>query len=305
MRAVRFAEYGDVDVLDVVEVPAPQPGDGEVVVAVRAAGINPGEARIREGALHEQWPATFPEGEGSDFAGVVTAVGAGVTHLAVGDEVLGFTDDRSSHAEFVVTDAGQVIAKSARLPWEVAGALFVVGTSAYALVEAAHIGPDDIVVVSGAAGGTGSFTAQWARRAGATVIGLAGPDSHAWLRQRGIVPVDYRGADLAARVRSAAGGQVTALLDTYGAPYGELGVALGVAPARIASIADFTVGRLGGTVVLHSTVADAGTLTRLAAAVEAGEVEVPIAATYPLDQVRAAFTELANGHTHGKIVLVP
>ena len=104
-QAVRFDRYGGVDVLDVVEVDAPSAGEGQVVVRVQAAGINPGEAAIREGALHERWPATFPSGQGSDLAGVVTEVGPGVEGVAVGDEVIGYTDNRASHAELVVVEA--------------------------------------------------------------------------------------------------------------------------------------------------------------------------------------------------------
>src|SRR5450432_1838812 len=100
--AVRFDEYGDVDVLKLVDVPRPVPGAGQVVVKVVAAGINPGEASIREGLLDAIWPATFPSGQGSDLAGVVAEVGPDITQFAVGDEVLGFVDTRGSHAEFVV-----------------------------------------------------------------------------------------------------------------------------------------------------------------------------------------------------------
>ena len=104
----------------------PSPGPDEVLVAVKAAGINPGEIAIREGRLHERWPATFPSGEGTDFAGVVQAVGAGVSAFAVGDEVLGWTEERASHAELVVVPADQLTAKPTSVSWEVAGSLFVV-----------------------------------------------------------------------------------------------------------------------------------------------------------------------------------
>ena len=105
MKAVRFDHYGDVDVLDVIDVAAPVAGEGQVVVRVEATGINPGEAAIRSGALHERWPATFPSGQGSDLAGVVTEVGSGVDGVSVGDEVIGYTDERASHAELVAVDA--------------------------------------------------------------------------------------------------------------------------------------------------------------------------------------------------------
>jgi NADPH:quinone reductase-like Zn-dependent oxidoreductase len=105
MKAVRFSEYGDVDVLNVEDVPDLVAGPGQVVVQVKAAGINPGEAKIRSGLLHSRWPATFPSGEGSDLAGVIAQLGPGVTGLAVGEDVIGFTDNRSSHAEYALVEA--------------------------------------------------------------------------------------------------------------------------------------------------------------------------------------------------------
>src|ERR1700735_2379483 len=132
MKAVRFDEYGTVDVLKVVDVPTPEPGDGQVLVQVKAAGINPGEAKIRDGQLHAMWPATFPSGEGSDLAGVVTATGPGVTRFAAGDEVIGWTDNRASHAEYVVADEQNLTARPAGVQWEVAGALSVARAKASA-----------------------------------------------------------------------------------------------------------------------------------------------------------------------------
>ena len=135
-RAVRFDRYGGREVLYVADVDLPTAGPGEVVVEVRAAGINPGEAAIRTGALHEMFPATFPSGEGSDLAGVVTALGPGVTEFSPGDEVLGFSFRRSSDATHAAVPVGQLIHKPPQLSWEVAGSLYVVGVTAYAAVRA-------------------------------------------------------------------------------------------------------------------------------------------------------------------------
>src|SRR5689334_2407554 len=180
-KAVRFEEYGGVDVLDVVDVPRPVPGPGQVLVRVKAAGINPGEAKIREGLMHARWPATFPSGQGSDLAGTVTQAGPGVTGFAAGDEVIGYTNDRASQAEYVLVEAAHLIPRPAGVPWEAAGSLFVAGVTAWAAVRAVALTPGDTVVVSGAAGGVGSISVQLARRAGATVIGLASPANHEWL----------------------------------------------------------------------------------------------------------------------------
>jgi NADPH:quinone reductase-like Zn-dependent oxidoreductase len=306
MRAVRFDSYGDLDVLNVVEVARPEPGRGQLLVAVRAAGINPGEAKIRTGALHERWPASFPEGQGSDFAGTVAALGPDVTNFAVGDEILGYTNNRASHAEFVVANEDEVVAKPAELDWPRAGSLFIVGTSAYALVHAAEVRQGEVVVVSAAAGGVGSLTAQWARNLGATVIGLAGPANHEWLRGFGVVPVEYAAPDLAGRVRAAlAGRTVDAVLDTHGPEYVQLGFDLGVPARRIATIADFAAAERGATVVQHYTVASPPVLSEIADALATGQLQMPIAATYPLERVRDAYRQLEQGHTRGKIVLLP
>ena len=106
MRAVRFDEYGGIEVLKVVDVPRPAPGAGQVLVQVKAAGINPGEAKIRAGLLHSRWPATFPSGQGSDLAGIVSGTGPGVTSFSTGDEVIGWTDNRASQAEYAVVGQG-------------------------------------------------------------------------------------------------------------------------------------------------------------------------------------------------------
>jgi len=305
MKAVRFDKYGGVDVLDVREVEDPVAGPGEVLVAVKAAGINPGEIAIREGRLDERWPATFPSGEGTDLAGVVRAVGDGVRDFTVGDEVLGWSEQRSSQAELVVVPAEQLTAKPAAVPWEVAGSLFVVGMAAYASVQAVSPKPGETVVVSAAAGGVGSVAAQLARDTGARVIGLASEPNHDWLRAHDVVPVTY-GEGQAARIREAAGASIDALIDTFGGGYVDLAIELGVSPERINTIIDNdAVQRLGVKAQGTHAIASAPLLGQLADLVAEGRLEIPVARTYPLAQVRDAFEELAARHTHGKIVLLP
>jgi NADPH:quinone reductase-like Zn-dependent oxidoreductase len=304
MKAVRFAEYGAADVLQVVEVPVPEPGPGQVLVRVKAAGINPGEAKIRAGLLHARWPAAFPSGQGSDFAGVVRTVGAGVTTVAVGDEVIGYTDNRASQADAVVADAQNVTPRPAGVPWEVAGALYVVGCTAYAAVRSVSLAPGDTVVVAGAAGGVGSITVQLAGRAGATVIAVAGETHHDWLRSKGAIPVPY-GDGVADRIRAAAP-RVDALIDTIGDDYVQLALDLGVKPDRIDTIVNFAaVGEHGVKAEGNAAGASATVLAELAGLVATGQLEVPIAATFPLEAVRDAYLRLAQGHVRGKIVLVP
>jgi NADPH:quinone reductase-like Zn-dependent oxidoreductase len=305
-KAVRFEEYGEVDVLQVVEVERPVPGPGQVVVRVEAAGINPGEAAVRRGLLHERWPATFPSGQGSDLAGVIEEVGVRVTDVAVGDEVIGFTHDRSSHAELVVVDAEHVVARPSGVPWPVAGGLFIAGTTAWAAVQAVALEKGDTVVVSGAAGGVGSIAVQLAADSGADVIGLASAPHRDWLRDHGVIPVAY-GDGVEARLRAESGGHIDAFVDTFGVGYVDLAISLGVPPERIDTLIDMTAAAKYDGVHTDGNTAGgrADVLAELAGMIDRGRLDVPIARTYPLDEVREAFRELERRHTLGKIVLVP
>jgi NADPH:quinone reductase-like Zn-dependent oxidoreductase len=236
---------------------------------------------------------------------VVQALGDGVNGFAVGDEVLGWTEERASHAELVSVPADQLTAKPASMAWEVAGSVFVAGMAAYACVDAVAPQDGETVVVSAAAGGVGSVVVQLARRTGATVIGLAGERNHDWLRRHHVVPVSY-GDGQADRIREASGGQVDAFIDTFGGGYVDLAIALGVAPERINTIINYeAVERLGVKGRGTHAIASAAILAELTALVASGDLEIPIARTFPLDQVGDAFRELADRHTHGKIVLVP
>jgi NADPH:quinone reductase-like Zn-dependent oxidoreductase len=302
MKAVRFDSYGGIEVLQVADVPMPEPSHGEAMVKVKAASINPGEAKIREGLMHAMWPATFPSGEGSDVAGIVTNLGPGVEGVAVGNEVFGFTDRRSSHAEYVVVEAQNLVIKPAKVSWEAAGSLAIAGSTAYASVRAVSLKTGDTVAVSGAAGGVGSITVQLATRAGAKVIGIASPANHQWLAAHGVKPESY-GADLANRLRET---RIDAFIDTHGGGYVKLAVELGVQRNRIQTIIDFTAVHEYGVKAEGSNAArNASVLAELATLIASGDLEVPIAATFPLDQVQAAFSLLAQGHIRGKIVLLP
>jgi NADPH:quinone reductase-like Zn-dependent oxidoreductase len=304
MKAVRFDQYGGSDVLYLADVPTPVPAEGQVLVQVKAAGINPGEAKIRDGALHSRFPATFPSGEGSDLAGVVVQAGPGVIGWSAGDEVIGWTDNRASHAEYVLVPAEHLTPKPEQVPWDVAGSLFVAGATAFAAVRAVRPQPGDVVVVSAAAGGVGSIAVQLARLAGATVIGIAGQANHDWLRHHDIVPIAY-GDGVAGRIRQAAN-RVDAFIDTFGGGYVDLALELGVAPARIDTIANFAAAAQHGVKAEGSAAgSSAQILAELAGLIAEGRLEVLVAAAYPLDQVREAYDELAAGHTRGKIVLLP
>src|SRR5271170_285334 len=304
-RAVRFDNYGGLEVLKVVEVDRPTPGAGKVLVRVKAAGINPGEASIRKGVFADRWPATFPSGQGSDLAGIVEEVGPGVGNVAVGAEIIGFTNDRASQAEFVLVESGNLVPRPANVPWEQAGALFVAGTTAYAAVRSVTLSASDTVVVSGAAGGVGSIAVQLAKSAGAKVIGLASYANYKWLTDHGVIPVTY-GDGVEDRIRAASSGKVDAFVDTFGGGYVELALKLGVAPDRIDTIIDFAAAaKYGVKTDGNSAAANAKVLAELASLIDTGRLEIPIAKVYHLADVREAYQDLARRHTRGKIVLVP
>ena len=304
-RAVRFDKYGGLEVLQVVEVDRPIPGPGKVLVRVKAAGINPGEASIRKGLFAERWPSTFPSGQGSDLAGIVEEVGTEVKNVAVGDEVIGFTNNRSSQAELVVVEADNLVPRPGNVSWEQAGALFVAGTTAYAAVRSVALSAGETVVVSGAAGGVGSIVVQLAKNAGAGVIGVAGEANHKWLTEHDVIPVTY-GDGVEERILAASGGKVDAFIDTFGGGYVELALKLGVAKSRIDTIIDFAAAaKYGVKTEGNHEAANAEVLAQLAGLLAAGRLEIPIARVYPLAEVREAYRELEQRHTRGKIVLEP
>jgi len=274
-RAVRFSSYGGPGVLELVEVPIPVPGPGEVVVRVVAAGLNPVETSIREGRLQRDWPAEFPIGQGTDFAGLVVSVNVDVPGWSAGDAVMGHAV-RRAQANFVVVPSTDIIAKPERLSWEVAGSLYTVAMNAWRAVQSANPQPGRTVLVHAAAGGVGGIAAQLAKLRGAVVIGTASPDSFDYLRGIGIRPVQH-GDGLTERLAEIAPNGVDAELDRVG---------------------DDSLANVESTDETNTTV-----LARIARMIADRQLTVPIAAIYPFEQVRAAYRELEAGHAHGKIVL--
>ncbi|MEU8241133.1 NADP-dependent oxidoreductase [Actinoplanes missouriensis] len=301
-KAVRFDRYGGPEVLKVMEVPRPSAPPGKVVVEVVSAALNPGEIGIRQGVFANIWPATFPEGQGNDFSGVVADVGDGVTRFAVGQAVLGFAP-RAAQAEFVVADAATLALKPADLGWDEAATIAGVGATAWASVEAVVPREGETMVVSAAAGGVGVIAAQLATLRGARVIGTAGEDNQEFLASLGITPVVY-GPGLFGRIRELAPDGVDAYVDTFGSGNVDTAIALGVPPYRINSIADGYAVRKYGTHFAAQEDANTPEIwTVIAELVAAGRVVVPIAKAYPIEQVQAAYRDLATRHVRGKRVL--
>ncbi|MDR7277279.1 NADP-dependent oxidoreductase [Catenuloplanes atrovinosus] len=302
MKAVRFRRYGGPEVLEITDVPRPRPGDGQVLIEVVTAALNPGEIGIREGLFATMWPATFPEGQGNDFSGVVAEVGAGVTGLVAGQPVIGFAP-RAAQAEFVAAGVSTVAVLPSGIGWDAAATIAGVGATAWASVEAVAPRPGETVVVSAAAGGVGSYAAQLAALHGARVIGTASEGNHEFLASLGIVPVRY-GPGLEARLRQAAPEGVHALIDTFGAGNVDAAIALGVSPSRINTIADGrAVHRYGVHHQAQEQADDPRIWSRLAGLIAEGRLTVPITRAYPLHEVRQAYRDLGTRHVRGKRVL--
>ncbi|RXZ40571.1 NADP-dependent oxidoreductase [Agromyces binzhouensis] len=297
-QAVRFNRYGGPDVLEVTEVPVPEPGPGEVRVKVFASGISPVETAVRRGDHPDRWPVEFPSGQGRDVAGVVDAIGDGVTRFRRGDEVMGFVS-RGAQATFVVAPASQLLPKPASVSWEVAGSLYVAGTTALAAVDGLNLGPNDVVVITAVAGGIGCLAAQLARVRGAVVIGTTTESRFDFVRQFGIVPIAY-GPDLASRIRSITDRQVTAFVDFLGGQAAEA-AELGVPASRVFTTTDWDAVEDDDAVKLYA--GDTIALGRIAQLIADRQVRLPIADVFPLADIADAYRELDRRDAPGKIVI--
>ncbi|QWT23485.1 NADP-dependent oxidoreductase [Subtercola sp. PAMC28395] len=301
-ESVQFSEFGGVDVLDLVEIPMPHPGPGEVLVEVLASGINHIEAYIRRGLFADEIEVTKPQAQGSDFAGIVLEVGDGVTQFKRNSEVLGHSR-LSAQAYHIVVPAQNLVVKPKDLSWEVAGSLFLAGLAAHDLVESVHLSAGETVVVSAAAGGVGSIEIQLAKLKGANVIGTCGERNFDYLRQLGIKPVVY-GEGLADRIRALAPDGVAAYLDNFGQDGKAIADELGVSPSRFKSSDDRKAIEIAAIIpddegAKHNT----AVLTELAHLAAEHKISVLISGYYPLGFVRQAFDDLEKRHARGKIVL--
>jgi NADPH:quinone reductase-like Zn-dependent oxidoreductase len=297
-HVVQFSVHGGPEVLEVVEQPMPEPGEGEVLVEVFATGLNPAESAIRRGDHPGRWPVSLPSTQGCDLAGVVVATGSGASTFSRGDEVMGYVD-RGAHATHVVVPESHLLPKPPELSWEVAGSLYVAGTTAWTAVEGLALSPSDTVVITAAAGGVGCLAAQFARMRGATVIGTSIESRFDFLRQFGVLPVEY-GPDLAERVRPIAPGPITGFLDFLGGET-DAAIALGVPRSRILTVLDWDAVQEEEAVKLDA--GDVVALGRVSALVAARRARLPIADVFPLESVADAYRALDRREAPGKIVL--
>ncbi len=296
-RAVRFTSTGGPEVLRVVEVDEPIAGEGRVRVAVRAAGLNPYDSKVRRGDI----AASLPAGQGAEFAGVVDQTGPDVSGWAIGDEVIGWTV-AAAHADFIVVPQKNLAHKPGGLDWATAGSFLTVSNTAWRSIDTLGLGGEDTLLVSGAAGGVGMLAAQFAAAAGARVVGTARESAHDFLRGLGVTPVTP-GDGIRDRLAAVAPDGYTAALDTVGRESVELALALGVPVGRINSIVDFAAGSELGISNVGGGARSAEQFERFAHDLAEGRLVLPIRATFPLAEVRRAYELLETGHGTGKIAL--
>lgn len=305
---IAFDEFGPADVLHPRETDVPEPGPGQVRIEVRAAGVNPLDHKIRAGYMNAVFPVELPHVPGIEAAGVVEAVGEGVTALAAGDEVFGPTVT-GSYARLALAEAARLAVKPASLGFPEAAALPVAAETAYRALDELQVRPGETLVVHGAAGGVGTLAVQFAVARGLRVVGTAGEANHEHLRRLGVIPVSY-GAGLVDRVREAAPEGVDVAFDTTGlAESLAASVELTGATDRVLTIGSpLTASEYG---VAFSSGAGPGGYFGAQAFAEAlalhaaGTLDVAIHRAYPLAEAADAQRASEAGHLRGKIVLLP
>jgi NADPH:quinone reductase-like Zn-dependent oxidoreductase len=296
MLSVTYAKFGDPSVLEVTTMPEPHAGPGQVRIAVRVAGVNAFDWKVRAGYLQDAFPTPFPAIPGLEAAGVVDEVGEDVQGVSIGDEVFGLGNGTS--AEFAVLDHFAV--KPAGLSWEQAGGLSVVAETAVRALDIIHPSAGQTLLIEGAAGGVGSTAAQFARAAGVTVIGTASESNHEYLRSLGVLPTTY-GPGLAGRVAALAQQGVDVVLDTAG--QGSLTELIEIAgsPDNVVTIADFSAPEHG--VRLTSQPQAFQALPEAARLAGEGKFTLAIDSEFALADAAKAHERSQGGHVSGKIIL--
>jgi NADPH:quinone reductase-like Zn-dependent oxidoreductase len=300
MRALQFTEYGGPDVLTWAEAPEPHARPGQIRIAVRAASVNPIDAKMLSGTTSGGQPLDGPAVLGFDAAGVVDEVGEGVEGVSVGMDVLG--RGRATQAEYAVLDAWA--AKPPSLDWAVAAAAGVAGETSERGLRLLDVTAGDTLFVDGGAGGVGAVAVQMAVARGATVIASGSQANHDYLREIGAIPVQY-GDGVADRVRAAAGGPVDAIFDVAGkTPIEEL-VSLVPQASQVVTIANFAAGQAGARVTGGGE--DSRPMQALAEVADllAQSKVVIKVQTFPFDRAAEAYRSIQQGHARGKLVLVP
>jgi NADPH:quinone reductase-like Zn-dependent oxidoreductase len=298
MKAARFDRFGGPEVLEIVELPDPQPGAGQIRVAVRAAGVNASDAKKRRGLMDPELPQTL----GYEAAGVVDELGPGVTGVAVGDPVFGLSESGAAQATLAVLSHYAPVPPPLDLAQ--AAALPAAVETATRALDQLDAGAGDTLLINGASGSVGSAAVQLAVARGTRVIGTAGPRNHDYLRSLGASPVAY-GDGMAERVRALAPGGVDLALDVAGSGVLPDLIELAGGPGHVLTVADFGGARRHG---VRFSRGDAGRavhiLTEIGSLIAAGRFAPPAVRTFPLSEVAEAHRVLDSGQAPGKLVLL-
>ena len=302
VKAARFSRFGGPEVLEIVDLPDPHPGPGQVRIAVRAAGVNPSDWKKREGLMDPELPQTM----GYEAAGVVDELGEGVADVAVGDRVFGLSAEGAAQAELAVLSFYAPIPPSLNFPGAAAlpAAIETATRALDQLGVGAGAGRGSTLLINGASGSVGSAAVQLAVVRGARVIGTASPANHDYLRSLGAEPVAY-GEGLAGRVRALAPDGVDAALDVAGSGVLPELIELAGGPEHVVTIADFGGAQEHG---VRFSSGDAGravhALAEIGELIESGRFSLPVARTFPLAEIAQAHRVGEDGHVRGKLVLV-
>jgi len=298
MKAVCFSQFGGPEVLEIVDLPEPHAGPGQVRIAVRAAGVNSSDWKKREGLMDRQLPQTL----GYEAAGVVDEVGVSVVDVVIGNRVFGFCADAAAQAEHAVLSSYAPIPPS--LDFAGAAALPVAVETATRALDQLGVGSGGTLLVNGASGSVGSAAVQLAVIRGAHVSGPASPANHDYLRMLGAEPVAY-GEGLVGRVRALAPSGVDLALDVAGSGILPDLIELTGSPQRVVTIADFAGAQKHG---VRFSKGDAGraihVLSEIGELVESGRFSLPVAQTFSLGEIAQAHRVGEDGHMHGKLVLL-
>jgi NADPH:quinone reductase-like Zn-dependent oxidoreductase len=302
MKAIVLKEFGGPEVLHVVDVPTPEPAAGQIRVQVHAAGVNPFDGKIRSGSVQQYFPTPLPAILGLELAGVVDALGEGVTDVAVGARVFGWADrPAGSYAEYALSSTYAALPDG--LDFTAAVTLPVAAETSQRSLALLHLQPGETLLIHGASGAVGEVATQLALQAGVTVIGTASPENQDRVRALGATATTY-GPGLVERVRALAPQGVDAVLDTAGKGALPDSIELVGSTDRIVTIADPTSAQLGVTMT-SSGDNNAVDLADLAARLVRGELTTTLSGTFPFSEAAKASEISDSGHAGGKVVLVP
>jgi NADPH:quinone reductase-like Zn-dependent oxidoreductase len=299
MKAIQYSRFGGPEVLELVELPDPHPGPGQIRVAVRAASVNPIDWKARSGMMGGE----LPQQTGREAAGVVDELGEGVSDVAVGDRVFGFAADGGGAAELVILADYAPIPAS--LDFAEAAGLPVAVETAVRTLDLLGVGAGTTLLINGASGAVGSSAVQLARAREARVIGTASPGNHEYLRSLGAEPTTY-GDGLVQRVRELAPDGVDAALDAAGGGALPALVELAGGPDHVITIADYVGAEQTGVRFSGGpgTQRAVHALREIGTLIEAGRFTLPVAQTFPLEQIGEAHRVSETGHVRGKLVLL-